>query len=194
MLRQFKPFEASASYEFKDPDTGHIYREKSLRELYTAIASYRIQNRLDAIEYLKEVVENYMCCMPENCNKCRMVQNLERSLHAYIKGGVALLKNMMYRKYATQAVAETRALQCKDCVHNVFPDKGPFMSWADDIAISQVGDRKVSIEKELGSCEVCTCVLKSKVHFDGTLDKFTPEETAKLKAVKCWQLKLSGQE
>jgi hypothetical protein len=194
MLRRFRPFEASPIYQFKDPDTGHLYKEPSLKQLYTAIITYRIQNRLDAIEHLKEVVENYLCGLPENCNKCQPNEQLHRSMYTYIKGGVALLKNMFFQKFVTQTEAEKRAEQCVTCEYNVFPDKGPFMAWADEIAISQVGERKCSKDKYLGSCAVCTCVLKSKVHFDGTLEKFPEEELVKLKSVKCWQLKLSGQE
>jgi hypothetical protein len=193
MLKKFKPFEATDNYTFKDPDTGHVYKEKTLKQLYTAITIYRIQNRLEVIEYLNEVVENYLCSLPENCNKCR-TEELKRSMYLTIQGGIALLKNMFFQKFATQEVAEKRAAQCVTCKFNIFPDRHGFIKYADDIAIKQIGERKVSVEKELGSCEVCTCVLKSKCHFDGKLSKFNEEEVAKFKSVNCWQLKLSGQD
>lgn len=193
IFRKFKPFESSGTVEFKDPDTGYVHKGKNLNELYVGIIRYRVQNELDPIENLNEVVENYLCGLPENCNKCHGVE-LHRSLYQYIKGGVALLKNMYFQKFAPQSVAEERGRQCVKCVHNVFPDKDMFMGWADDFAIMQVGENKVSMHNELASCEVCTCSLRSKVFFDGELDKFKEDEVAKMKAVNCWQLKLSKQE
>lgn len=193
MFRRFKAFEASPIYQFKDPDTGFIQKAASLTELYKNIIMYRLQNNLEAIESLREVVENYLCGLPENCNKCQENVEIERSFSQYIKGGIALLKNMAFNRFVTQDVAEKRALQCTQCKFNVFPDRGPFLKWADEIAVSQVGERKTSYDNELGNCEVCTCVLKSKVFYDGKLDKFSDEEVVKMKSVSCWQLQLSGQ-
>lgn len=193
-MRQFKPFEASSILEFKDPDTGRIFRANTLKELYTEIINYRAQNNLEHIEYLREVVENYLCGLPDNCNKCKEREQLSRSIGQYIKGGITLLKNMAYRQFSTQEEAEKRAKQCVKCEFNIFPDKGPFLKWSDDIAIQQVGERKSSMHEELGSCKVCTCTLKSKVFFKGTLPAFTDDELKELRKVNCWQLALSGQD
>lgn len=189
MFKKFKAFEASARLEFKDPDTGHMYSAKKLGDLYKDIIQYRVQNGLELIENLVETVENYICGLPENCNKCTGVE-LHRSFYTYIKGGIALIKNIAFKKYATQEVAEERAKQCVACKFNVFPDKDVFTKWSDDIAIMQVGERKTSLHEELASCEVCTCALRGKVFFDGTLPPFTDEEKEKLESVKCWQLSL----
>lgn len=186
-VKKFAPFEAPRSYEFKDPDTGFVQRASSLTELYKNITLYRIQNGLEPLEYLDTVVENYLCGLPENANKCKGVQ-LHRSVATYVKGGMVLLKNMLFPKFVTPAEAEARAKQCSTCKFNIFPDKGPFLGYADEIAISQVGERKTSLDKELGNCEVCTCVLRGKVHYGGTLDKFPPDQEEKLKSVNCWQL------
>lgn len=193
MFRKFRAFEASPTIEFRDPDTGHIYKAQTLTELYKNIVMYRLQNKLEPIELLRETVETYLCSLPENANKCQGVE-MQRSVMTYVKGGVQLFKNLVFRKYASQAVAEQRAQQCEKCEFNVFPDKKHFMKFADNLAIMQVGERKTSNADKLGNCEVCTCVLKSKVFFAGKLDKFTDEEVVKLKSVKCWQLKLSGQD
>lgn len=193
MFKKFKPFEASSRIEFKDPDTGFIYIAKTLPELYVYIQKYRVQNGLPALDGLREVVENYLCTLPENRYKCNHVE-VPRSFSMYIKGGIALLKNMAFSRFVPQKVAEERAAQCVGCEHNVFPDKGPFMRWADEIAVSQVGERKTALDAQLGNCAVCSCVLRSKCHYGGKLDPFPPEELVKLKSVKCWQLKLSGQE
>lgn len=193
MFRKFKAFEASVRYEFKDPDTGYFYRAGSLRDLYQQIIKYRSQNQLEPLDHLNLVVENYLCGLPENVNKCT-VRELNRSIWQTVKGGIQILKNLAYKVYATQAVAEKRSKQCEGCKFNVFPDKDWKTQFGDNIAIMQVGERKTANADKLGSCEVCTCVLRSKVFFAGKLDPFTEEEVVKLKEVDCWQLKLSGQD
>ena len=195
MFKAFAPFEAPSRLQFKDPDTGYIYSDDSLRGLYTKIIQYRIQNELPTLDNLKEVVENYLCSLPENCNKCKGVE-IHRSLFQYVQGGVMLLKNMYFKKFVTDKVAEKRALQCVECRFNVFPDRNAFMKWADDVAVSQVGDRHVrkDLEEKLGSCSICSCVLKAKVFVGGELPKFPEDQSKDLKSVNCWQLKLSGQE
>lgn len=192
MFRRFKAFEASAVLQFKDPDTGMVYKADNLTELYKRIILYRQQNNLAPIEFLRETVENYICTMPMNANKCQGV-DMPRSVMTYVKGGIQLFKNLLFKKYATQEIAEKRAAQCSKCEFNVFPDKGPFMAWADQIAIQCVGDRKVSVNDQLGNCDVCTCNLRSKVFFQGKLDPFTDEQLVKLRKVKCWQPELAGQ-
>lgn len=189
MFKKLKPFEAFSIAQFKDPDTGHIYQADKIQQLYVDIIQYRVQNNLESLENLPDVVENYMCGLPENCNKCNGAE-LHRTLYQYVKGGVALLKNLYFQKFVTQDVAEKRAMQCQRCEFNVFPDKGPFLGFADDLAIMQVGERKVSEPDKLGSCEVCSCSLRSKVFFDGVLPKATEEEAQKFRKVSCWQIGL----
>lgn len=193
MLKKFKPFQASGRIEFKDPDTGHIYTAPTTQELHRSIVMYRMQNQLEPIEALPDVVENYMCELGCNVGKCVTVE-LKRSWSHYIKGGIALVKNMAFRKYCTQEEAEKRAEQCVACVHNIFPDKGPFVSWVDDIAIQQVGERRTKRHNDLGSCAVCTCPLRSKVFVGTPLPGFPESEAQEMRKVKCWQLKLSSQE
>lgn len=193
MFRKFRAFEASSIFEFVDPDTGFKFKAGKLMDLYKDIILYRQQNNLTPIESLNHVVENYLCSLPENCNKCQENDTITRSFSQYIQGGIALLKNMAFKKYASQHVAETRGAQCSTCRFNVFPDKSGFLAWADDIAISQVGERKVSMASELGSCSVCQCPLRGKIFVADTLPKFPDDQVDKLKSVSCWQLKLSSQ-
>lgn len=194
MLRRFKAFEAPDHYEFKDPDTGYVMKGPTIVTVINQINQYRAQNGLEILEQLPAVIEEYTCGLPENCNKCQPNTDLHRSIFLYVKGGVQLAKNALFRNFVTQAQAETRGQQCLGCRHNVFPDKTGFPAWADNVAVMQVGDRKVSMEKDLGNCEVCTCLLKSKVFQGGPLPKFPEDQVEKLRDVKCWQLKESNQE
>lgn len=193
MFKKFLSFQGSSVNTFVDPDTGYKFSAKTFDQLITEIVRYRKNNSLEPIDMLAAVVENYLCNLPENRGKCGN-NALERNYYAYIKGGVSLLKNMLFPKYADQATAETRAAQCSQCIHNVFPDKGPFMDFTDDVAVRSIGERKTSVHNKLGNCDVCTCVLKAKVYWGNPLPPFPPEQVDKLKSVKCWQLTLSGQD
>lgn len=193
MFRKFKPFEAPASFVFQDPDTGHILQAKGYTQLYTDIINYRKQNNLESLDELPTVVENYLCGLPENFHRCQPIVNTPGFM-GYIKGGIYLLKNMLLQRFASQEVAEERALQCFTCPNNVFPDRDYFQKWSDEKAKGEVGDRKTSLHHDLGTCGACGCPLRSKVFVAGPLPRFKPAEAAMMRAVKCWQLPLSGQE
>jgi hypothetical protein len=82
--------------------------------------------------------------------------------------------------------AQVRAQTCFKCPHNVFPDKGEFLAWSDEIAEAATGGRRVVGQEELGNCEICTCPLRAKV-FAKDL-KMKVEEREKLPDW-CWQKK-----
>lgn len=193
MFRKFRAFEASGSYSFVDPDTGHKFAAPKLDDLYRDINNYRRQNRLEEIESLPLVVENYLCGLPENQHKCQPMI-LHRSITEYIRGGIHLIRNLAFPKFAKQEVAEARASQCIKCPLNIFPNKDHFVAWSDGIAIKEVGERRTSVHEQLGSCAGCGCPLKSKVFVAGPLKPFKDEEVKLMRPVGCWQLGLSGQD
>lgn len=179
-----KPFHAPKRPLFIDPDTGHKFWGKTKVELVQKIVTYRAQNELEPIENLDLVLQDYWCSLPENKWKCIDVR-LERGLMKYLKGGISLVKNMIYPKFCSQEEAERRAFICMSCPHNVDREKPEFMQWSDEIAVHAVGDRKTTFDKGLGSCAICTCPLRSKVHYGGKIE-LPPEEEAKL-IPECWQ-------
>lgn len=195
MLKRFKAFEVPYQYDFKDPDTGFQFKSHNKDDLNRQIVSYRSQNGLDPIEGLALVLENYWCGQIQNAGKCQECPpDMTRGFTEYLAGGMVLLKAMLFKRFVTQEVAEKRAKHCTECRYNIFPDKGPFMAWTDEVAVQCVGaKRKTSYDDKLGQCAVCTCVLKSKVYIDQKLDPFTPKQVERMKQVKCWQLELSGQ-
>lgn len=194
MFKRLRAFEAPSYYVFKDPDTAFVYTARSREELVRSILSYREQNNLPPIEALNVVLENYWCGLPENNGKCQEHTTLNRSLMGYIRGGIALLQNMAFPSFATQDEADVRSEQCANCPYNSFPDRGPFLKWSDEVAVSCVGERKSKRHNDLGNCSVCTCPLRSKVFWNKPLEKFDDEQLVQLRKVNCWQLKLSGQD
>ena len=169
MFYKFQPFKGPAKYVFKDPDTEREFIALSKNSLMDRITVYRAQNNLEPIEQLSFVLENYWCSLPENYGKCVPVGTLQRGLLGYVKGGIALLKNIIYSSYVTQEEAEKRAAICVQCPYNIFPDKDGFIKWADEIAYHSIGGRKTSLDDKLGNCEICTCVNKAKVHLGGEI-------------------------
>jgi len=164
ILRKPKPFLGFQKYKFKDPDTNFKFEATTLAKLIQHIEQYRIQNELEPLEFINDVVLHYNCMLPENMGVCSPSgETLKRGVVQYIKGGVSLLKNLLYHKMVSQEEANKRAAICKLCPHNVFPDKGPFVKWADHIAEASTGGRKALDHNSLGNCELCTCPLRAKV-------------------------------
>ena len=189
MLLKFKPFCAPLNYRFRDPNTGFKFEAASEKELVSRIRSYRQQNNLEPLEFLEAVIENYLCHRPENVGGCTQRGEFKRGVFAYLKGGLVLLKNLAYKSYVSQEVADKRAALCLQCPKNVFPDKDRFIKWSDSVAEASVGDRKAKGHELLGNCDVCSCVNKAKVWYPGP---FTPtkEELAQFPDF-CWQKQVS---
>lgn len=188
MFLKFLPFQGPKVFKFKDPDIKtKRYEAQSMQGLLAIIRGYREQNELPPIEYLETVVEHYLCNLPEHIGACGPMPPLKRGLLATLKGGIALISNMLYNKFVEQEVADERSAICAGCPENVFPDKGPFIAWSDDIAEQSVGSRKSKHHDELGNCGVCSCPLRPKVFYTGPY-KFTDKQLKQFPDF-CWQKK-----
>lgn len=185
---KFKPFQGPAEQTFVDPDSGFKYSAGSRADLLKYILNYRNQNGYPVLDALNATIDNYQCKLPENDGKCEQNVYLKRGLMETIKGGISILVNVAYDKIAPKEEADRRSEICKDCKYNIHPEKGLVDTWADMIAIHMVGHgNKSKHHEELGNCEVCSCPLKGKVFYAGTVE-LTPEQTEAMKEVGCWQL------
>lgn len=192
---RFKPFQAPARFVYRDPDTSQVMQANTKPELVQLIVAYRAQNRLEPIERIDLFLENYWCNLPENAYKCAKVEVLPRGLFATIKGGMVVLKNYFYKRFAPQETADLRARQCTRCPFNITPgmipaaDRDAFIEYANKVAEASVGERKSTYHEELGECAACGCPLRAKVFYEGELS-FRDDQLVKLKSAKCWQLAL----
>ena len=193
-LPKFKPLEAPDKYLFVDPDTGRKFQDATKHGIIKQIVSYRVQNELEPLEYLGVVIEAYMCSLPQYKYKCEQSAPFGRSIFAYMKGGMALIKNMFYgeKNIVDQDVADKRSDQCIKCPNNVFPDKSDFLRWSDAVAEASTHGKKSKNYSELGNCKVCSCPLKAKVWYKGGDEKHTEKEIDEFKKVDCWQLPPGG--
>lgn len=187
----FDGFQTSAIWELPDPDhPQHIHQGANRKELISNIVNYRIQNKLEPIEYLQVVLDNYLCSLPCNIGKCKPLV-LKRGFLSYLQGGLTLVKNIFYgeKMMVTQAEADRRASICKDCPLNSFPDRDMFIKWSDDIARHSVGERRVVCQDDLGNCMGCSCCLKAKVWYKGPFVLAgSQRQQMQIANPKCWQL------
>lgn len=191
MLKKFKAFAAPSEYWFPDPDTGYTFTAKSKEELTKKIVAYREQNGLPEIEMLSYVIDNFLCGLPENLGKCDKCEEVKRSWLTYLKGGVALVRNVFVPNPVSQDTAERRAAECLKCPLNMFPSdkKDRFSAWADKMMALSVPGKKVSVSKQLGQCGACSCNLRVKVFIPGPFSNSKEEKQQMLRAnPKCWQI------
>ncbi len=191
-LLRLTPSAAPKRFIFQDPDTKRKFKANSREALTKAIVAYRAANGLEPIKRLEMVLDHYWATLPENIGNTEVAPELGRGWLAYVKGGLTMLDYLYYgeKSLVTQEIANKRAKQCTSCKYNIFPDKGPFIAWADEIAKASVGDKMTPYDAELGNCQVCSCVNRAKVWYRG---KFKPsaKEIEKFKEVNCWQLQLT---
>lgn len=183
---KFKPGHQSLDWEFIDPDTSFLYKARSRAELTKLIVQYRINNRLEPIENLQEVLDDYLCRKPESAGKCVPEVALNRGFRAYFKGATLILKSLLYKSFATQEEADRRSEICSTCPNNVFPDKTGFIKWSDALAEKSTGGKKSKYHAKLGNCSVCTCCMKPKVFLGRDILEVSKEEYDKFPDF-CWQ-------
>jgi len=159
---RFLPLHAPEYWEFRDPDTGLLYKATTKKDLISYITSYRTQNELENIHFIDTIIDNYMCSQKKYRGMCQRVK-LRRGILGYIKGGLALLQEVFTGEPVKAKEANRRSAICAKCPFNIFPDTSGFHEWSDNVAIEAVGSRKAFNHNELGSCKVCTCTLKAKV-------------------------------
>lgn len=166
-----------------------MFEEASKPALIDRITTYRKVNNLEPIEHLSFVLESYWCGLPENAGNCESIKELPRGLLGYIRGGIAYLTTMAYKSMVGQEEADKRSEQCASCKYNFFPDRKGFVRWSDEIAESSTLGRKSKKHDELGNCALCSCPLRAKVFYNGTV-KIEESWKAGMQEVGCWQLRM----
>jgi hypothetical protein len=193
IFKKFKPFESPRKVSFRDPDTGREFKGPTISDVANQIRGYRSQNELPPLDLLEIVIENHICNFPIHAGCCTPLKGPKRTFMHYVRGGVAFLKNVAYKDFADQVEADRRSEICVQCPHNIFPDRGGFVKWIEDLTNRSVGKRQSKHHNELGLCGICTCPLRSKVFFKGkiTLTKEELRKMSELENPKCWQVPLA---
>lgn len=173
-------------FKFKDPDTGREFEAKNKPDLIKQIVAYREQNEFPPITELAFVIDNYLCSLPENEGACTEVP-LRYGWYQYLRGGIALVEYLFYgeKNLVPPARALERAKICVKCPFNTFPKRSELVKWANTQAEIATGGRTTVVDAKLGTCGVCGCPLRAKVHYGGKV-KPSEKELAKYPDF-CWQ-------
>jgi len=189
---------------FVDPDTKFEYNKeyKTVEELEAHVKEHRDQNKLPPIEDFRQVWENWICYEFEMDAKCCPVaEDIKRSFEQYAAGAKAYVRRLLSKeKFVKQDVAEKRAATCVDCNQNL-ANIGHRMSqfYTDRFMRHQVGNRFTSLDKQLYTCKICTCLIRSKVHYpskevaeslsDTEVGRLTrePRSLSNGQKLRCWQ-------
>lgn len=197
----------SVGFSFRDPDTGKEFKGsnyKSFEDLEYHVQHYRTQNNLPQIENFRECWEHYICSnYPTNKNMCCPVEAaISRKFIQYISGGVAYLKLALQKeenKFVEKEEAQRRADLCLKCQLNRKNYGHSFAHYyTDKMMAKSVGNRRVDNWQNLFTCMGCSCILNSKVWFNGKIvgGSLLRDDIEKMKGakdysgspLKCWQL------
>lgn len=191
---------------FIDPDTGFNYNRNytTISDLEKHVSQYRLQNHLEPIGNFRDVWENWICQEPNMDKKCCPVAEVvKRSFAQYFQGGKIWVRTKLkgtLARFVKREVADQRAKVCIDCRSNL-QNIGHTMAnyYADNFIAAQVGQRKTDYDSKLFTCRICTCLLRSKVHYPSEdvgksltlvdIGRLTREpRTISGKPLRCWQL------
>lgn len=190
---------------FVDPDTQFAYDRlyRNFEELEAHVTQHRDQNKLPPIEDFRRVWENWICNEPGMEGKCCPVSaDIERSFEQYVAGAKAFVRRAFSKNKLASAIdAEKRAARCADCTQNL-ANIGHRMSqfYTDKFMLHQTGGKRTSLDSRLYTCKICTCLLRSKVHYPakevaaslsdtevGRLSR-EPKSISTGQPLRCWQL------
>lgn len=206
MLRLLTPqVNPVGGLRFVDPDTQYQYNKpyRSFEDLETHVQSHRKQNKLPPIDDFRKVWEHWICHqfgMETKC--CEVTADISRTFEQYIQGAKAYVRRMQSsEELVSKETAEKRAATCIDCDQNLV-NIGHRMSqfYTDRYMKHQVGKSKTDYDKKLFTCKICTCLLRSKVHYPASevASSLSDTEVGRLsreprslkngQPLKCWQL------
>lgn len=206
MLRLLNPANGPVGgYRFIDPDTNFVYSKayKTFDELAAHVKVYRDQNKLLPIESFREVWENWICNQFGMEGKCCPVEaDIQRSFEQYISGAKAYVRKLISNeKFVSKETAERRAATCVDCNQNL-ANIGHRMSqfYTDKFMMHQTGGKRTSHDDKLFTCKLCTCLIRSKIHYpsreiaasltDTDIGRMSrePKSLRNGQPLRCWQL------
>lgn len=192
-------------FRFVDPDTKFEFNRqyRTFEELSAHVFEYRKQNKLPEIEEFRKVWEHFICHefgMEKMC--CNVDADIERSFEQYLSGARFFVRKIFKgSEFVSQEIAESRAKVCDDCNQNrVNIGHRMGQMYTDAMMGYMTKGKKTSLDNELKTCNICTCLLRPKVHFpskevaeslsDAEVGRLTrePKSLKTGRHLQCWQL------
>ena len=133
---------------------------------------------------------------------CPVEAQISRNFKQYVSGGIAYIKLLTQKeedKFVSEEEAQRRADICLKCQFNRKNYGHNFAHYYTDKLMSRsVGNRRVKNWQNLYTCMCCSCILNSKVWFNGKIvgGSLLRDDIEKMKGAKdysnnpltCWQL------
>lgn len=173
---------------YEVPETRTQFEHPDLMAMLRLILAHYRANLLPPPGDLRARVEDYMCArLPDDFCMGRGL----RAARAITVSQIRDFTRLMYRRardkdfFVDQAEATRRAGVCRDCPNNRHEICSTCTGLKEFVAGLLV-HRKTSLDKYLGVCSSCGCVLSAKIHVNRDrlreLPSFKPEDYPG----KCW--------
>lgn len=179
------------------------FAAKNREDLIQKVTNYELANGHDPTEDLEGDIEDWLCGQPGMERRCLAIVNRARSVMEYAAGGIAHLKAkvMGERAFVDEQTAARRAKVCLNCPKNTINAKDSRLQlYTDQAMLKDIGERKTPHDKLLYTCEICSCILRAKVHFSREIVLGSISNRVRLrlpngkirgkdgKPLTCWQL------
>ena len=164
--------------DFIHPETGYYFggriNEKGEKTPYSDVAdllshihAYCDENDLKQLSDVEYLVHNYLCSKSHIRSICRKLPQLERNLGQRIMGGLNLIWRLQNSAswYVDSLTAERRARMCVQCPRNKMFSKNSLERFEERMMKKATGDRTTKQDHMLHNCSVCSCNLRSAVHW-----------------------------
>lgn len=176
LLRRKDPMRAPVvPWHFRDSVTGFEFSEKyeTREQLVAHIIRYRDMNRLEPMEHIEEILEDFICRQPgmdTYVEEYEIPDTERRSLAQYLSGAAAFVRTAKKRfsreeSLVSQEKADSRALTCLNCPHNApTPNKTGMEQMTDNWMMTLTKESSTRYDGALKECQKCGgCPLKAKV-------------------------------
>lgn len=203
MPLQFEIIDKSESppggWRWTQPESGREFYHYAHQPFLDQIRDHRLANGYPITADWKEELDDQLCrdnpdWFPKTCRRIGVKSGPRRLSFAAAMSFLQMLGRWASSgaPYIDQEVAEERAAICSTCPHNV---PSAFSCGNCETKIQQIisiigGKRSTRSDDKLFSCGVCSCQLKSAVHFpiESQRENLTPEMVEEFKAIDyCWK-------
>lgn len=184
---------------YRQPETGHLMKGTTFRELLAKVATHRNNNRIETTSRLSDEIEQAICARlsPED-------------QHAHCKDGLPSRKTISWRevdrflgtmaawaqgglKLVSQEEAERRAAICEKCPLNIGLHGCGMCRMALNEAREKILKRGTSHDSSLKACGVCGCDNKLQVHVPLNVLKSRQQEGLSYPDF-CWKIQTDAGE
>lgn len=186
-------------WTWTQPESGKTFHHYAREPFLNQIRDHRLSNGYTITADWKEELDDQLCrdnpdWFPKTCGRVGAKSGPRRLSFAATISFLEMLGKwaLSGSPYVSQEEAEERASICASCPNNVSGDFGCGNCSAKvNQAISIIGGKRTTkLDDKLFSCGICSCQLKSAVHFpvSSQRDNLTDDMVSDFKKISfCWK-------